>query len=55
MVLSCYEMAKYYQVDPRIFLRQTISELARHRYWTGKLIERVREAQEAAEAEAQRR
>jgi hypothetical protein len=46
-VLNAYELAKFYQVDPRIFLEQTISEIARHRYWTEKLSERMRAAQEA--------
>jgi hypothetical protein len=44
-------LAKYYQVDPRIFLSQTISELARHRYWTGELVQRIRDAQDAADAD----
>ena len=33
--------------DPRIFLEQTISQLARHKHWTSKVVERIREQQEA--------
>ena len=47
IVLGCYELAKYYQVDPRIFLEQTVSAIGRHRYWTEKLIDKIRAAQDA--------
>ena len=47
VILACYELAKYYSVDPRVFLEQTISEVARHKHWTHKLADRIREAQEA--------
>lgn len=46
-ILACYELAKYYGVDPRIFLEQTISEVERHKRWTYKLAERIRASQEA--------
>jgi hypothetical protein len=46
--MICYELAKYYSIDPRIFLEQTISEIARHRFWTEKLAQRIREAQAEA-------
>jgi hypothetical protein len=52
--MTCYELAKYYGVDPRVFLEQSISDIGRHRHWTQKLVERIREAQEAAESERQR-
>ena len=47
VILACYELAKFYGVDPRIFLDQPISEVARHKHWTHKLANRMREAQEA--------
>jgi hypothetical protein len=47
VVLGCYELAKYYGIDPRVFLDQTISEVQRHRYWTFKLADKIRSAQEA--------
>jgi hypothetical protein len=47
VVIACYELAKFYQIDPRTFLDQTISEIGRHRYWTAQLSERMRAAQEA--------
>lgn len=47
MVLGCYELAKFYQIDPRIFLEQPISDIARHKLWTEKLTQRIRAAQEA--------
>jgi hypothetical protein len=33
-------LAKFYQVDPNIFLNKAMSELTRHIIWTNKLIER---------------
>ena len=47
VILACYELAKFYQIDPRIFLDQTISEVARHKHWTFKLSDKMRAAQEA--------
>jgi hypothetical protein len=47
IVLSCYELAKFYQVDPRIFLEQTIGDVSRHKMWTERLTQRIRAAQEA--------
>jgi hypothetical protein len=47
IVLGCYELAKYYQVDPRVFLEQGVSAIERHRYWTEKLADKIRAAQEA--------
>lgn len=47
IVLMCYELAYFYHIDPRLFLEQTISELARHKLWTARLTERIRAAQEA--------
>jgi hypothetical protein len=47
IVLGCYELAKFYQIDPRVFLEQTISEINRHKMWTVRLTERMRAAQEA--------
>jgi len=47
IVLGCYELAKYYQIDPRIFLEQGVSAIERHRYWTEKLADKIRAAQEA--------
>ena len=47
IVLTCYELAKYYQVDPRVFLEQTVSEIDRHRSWTEKLADKIRAQQEA--------
>jgi hypothetical protein len=43
----CYELAYFYHINPRDFLDQTISELARHKVWTERLTERIRAAQEA--------
>ena len=47
IVLGCYQLAHFYKIDPRIFLEQTISQLARHKHWTSKVVERIREQQEA--------
>lgn len=48
--MQCYELAKYYHIDPDIFLHKPISEVQRHMRWTAKLQERINEAQEAASA-----
>jgi hypothetical protein len=47
IVLTCYELAYFYHIDPHIFLEQTISQLGRHRFWTERLTDRIRAAQEA--------
>jgi hypothetical protein len=49
IILGCYELARYYRCDPRVFLEQPISQVARHRHWTTKLEADIRERQ-AAEA-----
>jgi hypothetical protein len=51
VVLACYELAHFYHVDPQVFLVKTMSELSRSRYWTGRLTQRIREAQEAADSD----
>jgi hypothetical protein len=51
VILTCYELAKFYQVDPRIFLNQKVSEIGRHRHWTRMLTDRIREQQEADAAD----
>jgi hypothetical protein len=52
--MQCYELAKYYSIDPDIFLEKPISEVRRHMYWTHKLQERINEAQEAQQAASER-
>lgn len=47
IILGCYELAKFYQVDPRSFLEQTITDISRHKMWTERLVQRMRAAQEA--------
>jgi hypothetical protein len=48
--MNCYELAKYYHIDPDIFLNKSISEVQRHMYWTSKLQQRINEEQEAQAA-----
>ena len=36
-VLDCYRLARYYHVDPRVFLQMSMSEIAVHLRWTIKL------------------
>ena len=50
MILDCYWLAEYYQVDPNTFLVKPLSEIQRHLFWTQKLIERKIEEQELARA-----
>jgi hypothetical protein len=40
-ILHCYRLAKFYAVDPAIFLNKPISELVSALEWTEKLIERI--------------
>jgi hypothetical protein len=47
IVLTCYELAYFYHVDPQIFLEQTITQLGRHKHWTTLLSEKIRDRQEA--------
>jgi hypothetical protein len=39
--LDCYRLAKYYSLDPDVFLAKPISRIARHMMWTSKLLERT--------------
>jgi hypothetical protein len=37
VILNCYRLAKFYQVDPSIFLAKPCSELDRALYWTDQI------------------
>lgn len=39
LILDCYRLAKFYAVDPTIFLRQPLSQIRNHLKWTAKLLE----------------
>lgn len=39
VVIDCYRLAKYYAVDPDIFLNKPLSVVQKHLQWTAKLIE----------------
>jgi hypothetical protein len=41
LILDCYRLAKFYSIDPNIFLAKPMSELHRHLMWTDRLIERM--------------
>jgi len=41
MILDCYRLAKFYSVDPNVFLKKPMSQLNRHLEWTNRLIERI--------------
>lgn len=41
LVLSCYKLAKYYNVGPDTFLSKPLSELARAIKWTNMLVEQT--------------
>jgi len=51
VILQCYQLAKYYHLDPCIFLDKPISEVHRHMMWTGKLEDEVQQAREAMQAD----
>jgi hypothetical protein len=48
LILDCYRLAKFYHIDPGVFLDMPLSEVRRHLYWTGKLHQEIRQAQEEA-------
>lgn len=39
VILDCYRLAKYYGLDPDIFLNKPLSAVKKQLFWTGKLIE----------------
>jgi hypothetical protein len=39
LVLDCYQLAKFYAVDPDVFLDKPVSVIRRHMKWTAKLTE----------------
>jgi len=45
LILNCYRLAKYYHVNPEVFMEMPIfSRLSMHVYYTAKLIEAQRKA-----------
>jgi hypothetical protein len=49
--MACYELAHFYHIDPQVFLDKSMSELGRSRYWTARLTQRIREAQQDADSD----
>lgn len=49
LTLDCYRLAKFYGLDPDMFLAQPLSKIRRHMYWTTKLVERMQAEQQDAE------
>ena len=47
IILSCYKLARYFHVDPDVFLAKPISELGRHMRWTNRLEQEIAAEQEA--------
>jgi len=41
LTLECYKLAKYYGIDPSIFLLKPMTEIERHARWTSILAERA--------------
>lgn len=39
LILDCYQLAKFYAVDPDVFLSKPLSVVRRHMKWTAKLTE----------------
>jgi hypothetical protein len=39
VILNCYRLAKFYQINPSIFLNKPFSELDRDCFWTDRLTE----------------
>jgi len=36
---NCYRLAKFYSIDPQIFLAKPVSAIDRDLYWTDKITE----------------
>lgn len=43
LILDCYRLAKYYHIDPRIFLDMPLGEVATHMRHTIKLAQIMRD------------
>jgi hypothetical protein len=54
LVLRCYELAKFYHVDPNIFLEKPLSEIQRHLFWTHRLGEAIAAEEDALRAQNER-
>lgn len=37
IILNCYRLAKFYGVDPQIFLNKTVSQVSRDLHWTDEI------------------
>jgi len=46
LTLDCYRLAKFYGINPDIFLAQPLSRVRRHMEWTTKMIERMKAEQQ---------
>ena len=54
LVLRCYELAKFYHVDPSIFLEKPLTEIQRHLYWTHRLGEEIAAEEDALRSQNER-
>lgn len=52
IILDCYRLAKYYSVDPDVWLAKPLSRVRRDMSWTAKLSQLL--AEERARQEAER-
>lgn len=46
LILHCYRLAKYYSVDPDVFLAKPASMIRRHLVWTDRLIAAIENTQD---------
>jgi hypothetical protein len=42
-VLDCYRLARYYHIDPRIFINMPLSEVTSHLKWTVMLAQKMQD------------
>jgi hypothetical protein len=50
-ILDCYRLAKFYSVEPDVWLAKPLSVIRRHMQWTAKLSQQLAEERARAEDE----
>ena len=49
LVIDCYRLARFYSVEPDVWLAKPLSAIRRHMKWTAKLSEKLAEERRAQE------
>jgi hypothetical protein len=54
LILDCYRLARFYNVEPDLWLAKPLSAIRRHMVWTSKLSQKLADERRAQEEEAGR-